>query len=265
MALYLLKFFLSILLLLVYNYSGTAHALLQNQRPYCSVNTSDTTFKNNLHSLLMSITTSAQSNGGYFNDTVGVGTSNDRIYGLGMCYASANLTECNSCLSTVASDITNDCPDSKDAGTWQESGPCFIRYSNENFFSVADTTSHIIYSSENYRDRELFGNARNALFDQLIAKTNASANMVASGQESVNEIGKLYGLLQCTRDLNHQECYKCLSSLISDLQQPSMLAYSIGVRYFGFSCFVHYEMFPFMKTTPEAEKLQPLSWDHWLR
>ncbi|XP_078154772.1 uncharacterized protein LOC144550666 [Carex rostrata] len=249
MALYLLKFFPSILLLLFYNYSGTAHALLQNQRPYCSVNTSDTdtTFKNNLHNLLMSITTGAQSNGGYFNDTVG--TSADQIYGLGMCYADGVLTECNSCLSTIASKITNDCPDSKDAGTWLESGPCVIRYSNENFFSVANTTSYYIYSSENYTNHELFGNARNTLFKTLIAKTNVSANMVASGQQSVNGIDKLYGMLQCTRDLNHQECYKCLGSLISDLQPPSLLAYTVGLRYFGFSCFVYYEMFPIMKTS----------------
>ncbi|XP_078175359.1 cysteine-rich receptor-like protein kinase 15 [Carex rostrata] len=243
MALYLLKFFPSILLLLVYNYSRTTHALLQNQRPCCSVNTSGTTFKNNLHSLLMSITTSAQSNGGYFNDTVD--TSTDQIYGLGMCYASANLTTCNNCLSTVASKITSDCPDSKNAGTWLESGPCVIRYSNENFFGVANTTSYYIYSSENYTDDHvLFGNARNALFNTLIAKINVSVNMVGTGQESVNGIDKLYGLLQCTRDLNHQECYKCLSSLISDLQPPSLLAYTVGLRYFGFSCYVNYEMFP---------------------
>ena len=125
-----------------------------------------------------------------------------------------------------------------------ESGPCFIRYSNENFFSVANTTSSYIYSSENYTDREPYSNALNALFYQLIAKINASENMVASGQESVNGIDKLYGLLQCTRDLNHQECYKCLSSLISDLQPPSLLAYTVGLRYFGFSCYVNYEMFP---------------------
>ncbi|KAF3335237.1 cysteine-rich repeat secretory protein 38-like protein [Carex littledalei] len=197
----------------------------------------------------MSITTGAQTNGGYFNDTVG--TSADRIYGLGICYADGNLTICNSCLSTVASGIISDCPDSKDAGTWLESGPCFIRYSNENFFGVANTNSYYIYSSENYTDRELFGNARNALFDTLIAKINASANMVASGQESVNGIDKLYGLLQCTRDLNHQECYKCLSSLISDVQPPSLLSYTVGLRYFGFSCYVNYEMFPIMQT-PEG-------------
>ncbi|KAF3320219.1 Cysteine-rich repeat secretory protein 38 [Carex littledalei] len=251
MALYLLKFFLSILLLLVY--SGTAHALLQ---PYCSVNSSDTNFKNNLHDLLKSITTGAQTNGGFFNDMVG--TSSDQIYGLGICYADSNLTTCNSCLSIVASQITNDCPDSKDAGSWLESarytlesGPCFIRYSNENFFSVADNTSYLMHNWNNYSDTELFANARNALFYQLISKTNTSAKMMASGEESVNEIGKLYGLLQCTRDLNHQECYKCLSSLISDLQPPSMPAYTVGVRYFGFSCFVHYEMFPIM-LTPEG-------------
>ncbi|XP_078175351.1 cysteine-rich receptor-like protein kinase 10 [Carex rostrata] len=265
MALYLLKFFPSILLLLVYNYSGTAHALLQNQRPYCSVNTSDTTFKNNLHSLLTSIATVAQSNGGYFNDTVG--TSADQIYGLGMCYASANLTTCNNCLSTAASKIIDDCPYSKDAGTWLESGPCFIRYSNENFFGVANTTSYYIYSSENYTERELFGNAlltaRDALFDILIA--NVSANMVATGQQSVNGIDKLYGLLQCTRDLNYQECYKCLSSLISELQPPSLLAYTVGLRYFGFSCYVNYEMFPIMEqegipsdTSPAQENAVPV-------
>ena len=112
---------------------------------------------------------------------------------------------------------------------------------------MANTSSYYIYSSENYTDRELFGNARNTLFNALIAKTNVSANMVASGQESVNGIDKLYGMLQCTRDLNHQECYKCLSSLISDLHPPSLLAYTVGLRYFGFSCFVYYEMFPIMK------------------
>ncbi|KAF3336372.1 Cysteine-rich repeat secretory protein 58 [Carex littledalei] len=113
MALYLLKFFPSIVLLLLH--SRTPHAQLQ-RRPYCSVNTSDTTFKNNLQGLFMSITTGAQKNGGYFNDTVG--TNTDRIYGLGICYGDGNLTTCNSCLSQVASDITSNCPDSQDAGTW---------------------------------------------------------------------------------------------------------------------------------------------------
>ncbi|KAF3336600.1 Cysteine-rich repeat secretory protein 38 [Carex littledalei] len=225
----------------------TAHTLLQ---PYCSVNTSVTTFKNNLDGLLKSITTGAQKNGGFFNDTAG--TSADRMYGLAICYADGNLTTCNSCLSTVASNITTDCPDSKVASSWLDTGPCFIRYSNENFFSVADTTSSLIMNPYNFSDHELFGNARNTLFDKLIAKTNASANMMASGEESVNGTDTLYGLLQCTRDLNHQECYKCLSTLINILQPPSLYAYSLGVRFFGFSCYVHYEMHPFMLTQEDV-------------
>ncbi|XP_078164087.1 cysteine-rich receptor-like protein kinase 8 isoform X2 [Carex rostrata] len=246
MCLYLLlKLFPSILLFLLH--IKTAHTLLQ---PNCSVNTSVTTFKNNLDGLLKSITTGAQENGGFFNDTVG--TSADRIYGLAICYADGNLTTCNSCLSTVASNITTDCPDSKVASSWLDTGPCFVRYSNENFFSVADTTSSLIMNPFNFSDHELFGNARNTLFDKLIAKTNASATMLASGEERVNGTDILYGLLQCTRDLNHQECYKCLSTLINILQPPSLYAYSLGIRLFGFSCYVHYEMHSFMLTQEDV-------------
>jgi Salt stress response/antifungal len=72
----------------------------------------------NLNTLLASIGPKAQSNNGYFNDTVG--TEPKQVYGLIMCYADTNRTSCNNnCLSAASAiQITRRCPDSPDAAFW---------------------------------------------------------------------------------------------------------------------------------------------------
>ena len=54
---------------------------------------------------------------------------------------------------------------------------------------------------------------------------------------------KLYGMVQCTRDLSCNNCFKCLDSIIAKL--PSCCSGKVGGRVGAGSCNIRYEMYPF--------------------
>ncbi|KAJ4789968.1 Cysteine-rich receptor-kinase-like protein [Rhynchospora pubera] len=219
------------------------------QYSICSLNVSDGDFQSNLNNVLGNIGTKALNNSDYFNDTVGMEPS--QVYGLIMCYADANRTSCNDCLSApTALQITRKCPISKSAAFWGVNpDSCLIRYSNDSYFSVADSTVLWAVSNDsNFSNPELLNNTLKTLFGRLITDASTSQNLLASGEENITATDKLYGLLQCTRDLNSTECSRCLNAFVAYLLEVYGTTIKPGLRLHGYSCFLRYEIYAFMPT-----------------
>ncbi|KAH0706730.1 hypothetical protein KY289_011806 [Solanum tuberosum] len=90
----------------------------------------------------------------------------------------------------------------------------------------------------NAKTKELLGN--------LAANAYKTSNLYATGEMEIEENKKLYGLVQCTRDLSNEDCKKCLDGIINEL--PSCCDGKEGGRVISGSCNFIYEIYPFINT-----------------
>lgn len=78
----------------------------------------------------------------------------------------------------------------------------------------------------------------------MVQKALNTERMYAAGEMKLGESKKLYGLAQCTRDLNVSECRKCLEGIIDEL--PNCCNGREGGTIIGGSCNIRYEIYPFV-------------------
>jgi hypothetical protein len=78
-------------------------------------------FKKNLGELLAALPAEAGANGWFYNGTAGTGA--DRVFGLVMCFADRNATQCRECLAGIATA----CPGSRNVSAAYDA--CVLRYS----------------------------------------------------------------------------------------------------------------------------------------
>ncbi|KAM0866299.1 hypothetical protein ACQ4PT_042725 [Festuca glaucescens] len=90
----------------------------------------------NTGALVRNLYAGALANGGFCNDSYG--TPPDQVFGLAMCYVDYNWTTmCESCLRAQLYFASLACPYSWKGGALYDA--CVLRYSNESFFTMADT------------------------------------------------------------------------------------------------------------------------------
>uniref|UniRef100_A0A0D3HWK9 Protein kinase domain-containing protein n=1 Tax=Oryza barthii TaxID=65489 RepID=A0A0D3HWK9_9ORYZ len=102
--------------------------------PSCSTAgnyTGDSQYKKNLDQLFTTLSAGAIA-GDWFN-TSSVGTGADQVFGLIMCYADRNSTQCQECLAGAPAGIVQVCPGSRTADANYDA--CLLRYSDKSFFS----------------------------------------------------------------------------------------------------------------------------------
>ncbi|KAJ0983302.1 hypothetical protein J5N97_011557 [Dioscorea zingiberensis] len=159
------------------------------------------------------------------------------LHGMATCRGDITSTTCPECLNTSVHTIAKLCPRQKSAAIWFSE--CLLRYSNQNFFSIVDTSFKLYIQNdaqvpEPKRFSVLLGN----LMDELAtyAAFN-STRMFAFRAVDFTSSVKLYGLTQCTRDLSQRDCYSCLQRVIKNIT-------SVGkqkVKGLSRSCVVGYE------------------------
>ncbi|KAF3319948.1 Cysteine-rich repeat secretory protein 38 [Carex littledalei] len=167
-----------------------------------------------------------------------------QVYGLALCRGDISDDNCTSCLDRASPELQKLCPYPKGGMVWYNQ--CAVRYSIRNFFSQLPAYNapnefsilkkllgliFPLYSNKNYCNchgpsGEYFGHCTqvgasnpgqftknlNSMFESIskIAAFNESARMFATGVNA-----QTYGLVQCTRDLSEQQCYKCLNQSFS--------------------------------------------------
>ncbi|PAN20873.1 hypothetical protein PAHAL_3G418400 [Panicum hallii] len=125
---------------------------------------------------------------------------------------------------------------------------CVLRYSNESFFSVADLTSafHVSDTSNSSVTNVAGVNATLwSLMSRLAAEAAVSelrlakGSQVYKGSKGISQV--IYGLAQCTRDLNASECSRCLTYFVEELLSSSF-SVEINDAVKGYSCNVAYKI-----------------------
>ncbi|OEL16257.1 hypothetical protein BAE44_0022723 [Dichanthelium oligosanthes] len=211
---------------------------------YCSTTgnySKNTPYQVNLFNLLNNLSSGAITNRGFTNSVAG--EVPDVVFGLTMCYADRNWTECRNCLHEAASGVTLICPFSREMKACDDA--CVIRYSNESFFSVADLTVAFDNSSNSFvTDIASMNTTRSSLMSRLVGQAAVSELRLANGSNPYTDLhGRsqvMYGLAQCTRDLNASECTRCLEYFVERLSDLYPTNTYGAVK--GYSCYVVYKI-----------------------
>ncbi|EHA8588676.1 putative cysteine-rich receptor-like protein kinase 6 [Cocos nucifera] len=206
--------FLLSLLLILHSSPANSDYLLNYQWNNCPTTdanyTTNSTFQANLNLLLSSLCSAAFPTG-FANDTKG--QPPDQVYGLALCRGDTSPAECRSCLNTSTQEIIKRCPNGMSSAIWYEG--CLLRYSDQSFFSTADTSFHYQLVGGLASDPQRFKKLLGQMMDNLTTTAaNVSTEMFATGVAEFTNSSTLYGLVQCTRDLPHDECYRCLKDFV---------------------------------------------------
>ncbi|PIA50796.1 hypothetical protein AQUCO_01200208v1 [Aquilegia coerulea] len=172
-----------------------------------------------------------------------VGHTQETAHGLALCRGDVSTADCKSCVSTAIAEIKKCCPNDKAAVIWYDA--CLLRYSNVNFLGTIDSENKVyLYNVQNVSGIESFNGKTRDFLSRLTDKAYRSPKLFATDEMSLNKIDKLYGLVQCTRDLSDLRCKKCLDDAINEL--PNCCDSKRGGRVIGGSCNFRYELYPFV-------------------
>ncbi|EPS71622.1 hypothetical protein M569_03138, partial [Genlisea aurea] len=171
------------------------------------------------------------------------GTGADKIYGLGQCRGDVDSSTCWSCINDAISSVSRFCPDKVDSKTWYDF--CFLRYSPTNFFDSVDTSGVYLINVENVTtDPTIFNQKLGSLMREISSQAVKPPNRGLGKKISdISTYVRLYGLVQCTRDLSPLNCAQCLSTAVSNF--PAVCPNRRGCRVLYSSCYVRYELYPF--------------------
>ncbi|CAO2035025.1 unnamed protein product [Urochloa humidicola] len=227
--------------------AGQGGQLVLPFAPTCSTTgnyTAGSQYQKNLAELLSRMPAAAGDNGWFYNGSAGGGA--DKVFGLIMCYADRNATQCAECLAGAPAGITKVCPGSRNASAAYDA--CVLRYSDTSFFSVADPSQAFdVVWSANPLDEATLDDARSRLMNQLAKTAADSPLLIANGSEPYAG-STMYGLAQCTPDLTAGQCTWCLTTYIGQLR--GKFPTNVGGAIKGYSCYVRYLMGAFDITMP---------------
>ncbi|XP_039123610.1 cysteine-rich receptor-like protein kinase 25 [Dioscorea cayenensis subsp. rotundata] len=165
------------------------------------------------------------------------GDAVDTVFGLYFCTGDLSQDNCQACIQSATKDITARCPSSKQAIIWYDS--CEMRYSDTNFFGLPDANG---FSMAN-----LFENTSSSRPMELMARLvkDAPTQHPLMFYFIALPAARLYGLAQCSPDLNREGCSRCLTTILAKINACCTSAK--GWRYLSPSCWLRYEATPFLQ------------------
>ncbi|TVU49233.1 hypothetical protein EJB05_00531, partial [Eragrostis curvula] len=194
--------------------------------PTCSTSNNYTdgcAYEANLAELLAAMPVAAAANGWFYNGTAGPDSGVDRVYGLIMCYADRNATQCADCLARAPAGIREVCPGSRNVSAAYDA--CLLRYSDAPFFSVADPSEafFVFELGGEAVDAAALDAARSGLMNGLARAAVDAPLLLANGSAPYvgknNKTEEVFGLAQCTRDLTAGQCAWCLTTYVGKMPE----------------------------------------------
>ncbi|RDX87686.1 Cysteine-rich receptor-like protein kinase 25, partial [Mucuna pruriens] len=229
--------------------------------------TANSTYQNNLNTLLSNLSSNTQIDYGFYNFTYG--QDSDRVNAIGLCRGDVKPDACRSCFNDSKVLLTQLCPNQKEAIGWYDN--CMLRYSNRSIFNTMEASpSFYMWNTGNATDVDQFNQVLRNLLDSLKSKASLGDSRLkfATANVSGPAFQTIYGLVQCTPDLSEQDCTACLDGAISEI--PRCCDSKKGGRIGRPSCNFRYEIYPFYDPTyvaippapaPKVSTLPPSSTD----
>ncbi|RVW87212.1 G-type lectin S-receptor-like serine/threonine-protein kinase RKS1 [Vitis vinifera] len=195
--------------------------------------TANRNFETNISSLLDSVSSKASLHK-FYND------SSNQIYSLYQCRGDVNTTTCHTYVKAAAQEIQEQCRFDKKAIIWFDA--CMVGYSNQDFFGIPETyTGYLMWNNRNSTESSSRPDAGAlALIYELVEKASNSERMFEMDERVAldNPSWKIYGLVQCTRDISNVSCKDCLVKLLKNIEQ--CCRERLGWRIMSPSCHLRY-------------------------
>lgn len=203
---------------------------------YYSIN--EDTFQNNLRSLLDSLASNVVDHHGFYQTIVG--KKANKIYGTILCRGDISANNCSNCTLDSTRVALNECPNSRDVSIWFRW--CLLRYSNESFFGVMESTAVAITNDTDFDDPSVVSEGL-PFMNGLAASAPDEAFMFQIAVLNVNQSGKRYGMVQCTRDINRMDCRNCLDAQLLNFR--TVVGNKRRWEIYGSNCFMCYNDYQF--------------------
>ncbi|TVU06717.1 hypothetical protein EJB05_49945, partial [Eragrostis curvula] len=198
--------------------------------------THESPYDKNLNALFNMVSYDAVDNSGLLINAT-VGKPNDVAFGVAMCFQDSNWADCVRCLDLAPSYATRACPYNRTVALLFND--CIIRYSDENFFStVTDPDSRVGIVSTAYLNSSVVVEARRQMLNKLVEEALASEPLWAYGNTTHKDGRRVYGLVQCRRDLSQDECRTCLTNFVEYVLKN--FPNNTDGSFKSISCFVKY-------------------------
>ncbi|GAB2210141.1 hypothetical protein Droror1_Dr00015399 [Drosera rotundifolia] len=221
----------------------------------CNTNTSTSTtsaYKANLNTVLSSLASNANHQGGFYNTTAGSSTGGSEVNSLFLCRGDVSVTDCETCVKTGVAFLEKNCSNIKDAIVWYDY--CMVRFSDKELFGQLDDS--VILRGVNTQN--ITGNmtgfetvVKSTLAElQQTAANGGSSKKFATKEALVGGSQPVYALEQCTPDLAVSDCSRCLAESTQTLL--NCCSGRQGARVLFPSCNVRYEIYEFYQAQAPA-------------
>ncbi|XP_059063705.1 cysteine-rich receptor-like protein kinase 10 [Cryptomeria japonica] len=209
----------------------------------------------NINAVVNYLVQHASSSGG-FNTTV-EGQGADLISGLIQCRGDTTGKECHACSMEANKTIRQVCGNCIGGRVWLDK--CYLRYEHVHFIGDLDTTSYLVQNNRlNATDPEAFGSTVKALLSDLLVKVTKSSNLYSSDSAvDYSSSTKIFGLVQCWRDVSVEDCAACLDNAISALMEVTNGAHNLGGVVYSGSCTARYDTYPFFNLPSHPQNSSP--------
>ncbi|WMV16217.1 hypothetical protein MTR67_009602 [Solanum verrucosum] len=209
--------------------------------------TDNSTYKNNLNTLLTSLSSKID-NYGFYNASIG--QNSDRASVIVLCRGDVELDDCRVCVDNVVQKIAQLCPNQKEVfGGYDE---CMLQYSNQSIIETPSFSIKYYFRNPanatkpeefNQELGKLLENLRDSAVDGGPLQKYATGNAIGPDRQSI------YALVQCTPDLSRQSCFSCLSDAYGNMPRCPCLG-KRGGRIIGVRCNLRYESSRFFEDVP---------------
>ncbi|XP_029126513.1 putative receptor-like protein kinase At4g00960 isoform X1 [Cajanus cajan] len=217
--------------------------------------TSNSTYHNNLNTLLSSFYSRTEINYGFYNFSYGQGT--DKVYAIWLCRGDITQDKCLGFLNQSRVTLAQQCPNQKEAIFW--TGECMLRYSNRSIFGLMENqpTVELLYTLNVTGSVDQFNEALQNLMRNLtaIAASGDSRRKYATGSAPAPNFKTIYGLTQCTPDLSSEDCTKCLDEAISKI--PDCCSGKAGGNVLKPSCRIRFDPYSYYGPTIKLDTDAP--------
>ncbi|XP_062013386.1 cysteine-rich receptor-like protein kinase 44 [Rosa rugosa] len=219
--------------------------------------TDDSIYQENLNNLLSNFSSNTQINYGFYNSSTG--QDPNKVNAIALCRGDITLDMCHTCVKEASQLLFQNCSHQKEAILWAQ--PCMVRYSSKLIFDIQeDEPIKYVPSPTDAANIEQFTPLLNSLLDTLSEKAASgdSLKKYAAGHTTLQVVPKyqaIYGLVQCTPDMDKNNCSNCLQDAISKI--PTCCGGKQGGRVLKPSCSVRFEATLFYESTADSEVSLP--------
>eukprot|EP00252_Welwitschia_mirabilis_P011790 TRINITY_DN26215_c0_g1_i3.p1 TRINITY_DN26215_c0_g1~~TRINITY_DN26215_c0_g1_i3.p1 ORF type:complete len:580 (-),score=53.46 TRINITY_DN26215_c0_g1_i3:681-2420(-) len=177
------------------------------------------------------------------------------IYGLMECRGDTNASQCLSCATDAKNYIRGVCnPFAIGGRAWFEH--CYMRYEKNAFIGNLYAESGVMTNvTGKASDPDSFSSSVKNLLNELALKATKSPDVRYASGENSSSFPKIYGLVQCWRDLNADDCETCLNDVLTDIYQK--YASRLGVKELRGSCIVEYQTYSFFNPSTPSHSPAP--------